>query len=470
MITIVYSTHKDQDYNNKFRQHLLQTVGLKNVQILEYLNNNEFSLTEVYNKGLKESLNDIVVFCHNDIIFEQNYWGKRILEHFTKKPEYGILGVAGTMYYPETGRWWDIQGEMVGQVYHQHQGKRWLSEYNKPFGSRIIDTIIVDGVLFSVKKSNLKRNFDETFKGFHFYDTSFCFENFIEGVKVGTISNVPITHLSIGMTNIEWERNRLLFIEKYKNVLPSKLPSNYPVNKINHKHPLVSVIIPIYNYGVQFEKTLQSVFNSTYKNIEIIIVNDGSTDEYVKLKLDSIGNHPNIKIIHQENQGPSSARNNGILQSSGDFILPLDADDMILPEYIQSCVTILKNNKTVSPVYCDTQHIGQMQGIERRPEWSMEELKQKPFIVNCSMFHKEAFNVCGGYDVELKGWEDYDLWLRMAINGYVGKRIPKPLFIYFHHENDGTVSTEANLNQRDLYRKIINKNFNDNYLEITINN
>ena len=214
MITIVYSTHKDEVYNNKFKQHLLQTVGLKNVQILEYTNYNQYSLTEVYNKGLNESINDIVVFCHNDIIFEKEYWGKRVLEHFIKKPEYGMLGVAGTSYYPSSGRWWDIQGEMIGQVFHQHNGKKWLSEYNKPFGSKIIDSIIVDGVFFSVKKSNLKSNFDESFKGFHFYDTSFCMENHLLGVKVGTISNVSLTHLSIGMTNEQWDNNKRLFIDK----------------------------------------------------------------------------------------------------------------------------------------------------------------------------------------------------------------------------------------------------------------
>ena len=459
MITIVYSTHKDEVYNNKFKQHLLQTVGLKNVQILEYTNYNQYSLTEVYNKGLNESVNDIVVFCHNDIIFEKEYWGKRVLEHFVKKPEYGILGVAGTSYYPSSGRWWDIQGEMIGQVFHQHNGKKWLSEYNKPFGSKIIDSIIVDGVFFSVKKSNLKSNFDESFKGFHFYDTSFCMENYLLGVKVGTISNVSLTHLSIGMTNEQWDNNRRLFLDKYNKQLPIKLESKYPVNKINPKLPLVSIIIPIYNYGIQFEKTLQSIFDSTYKNIEVVIVDDGSSDTYVKLKLESIKGHPNIKIIHQENQGPSSARNNGVKQSTGDLILPLDADDMIQPEYIQMCVNILKNNKNISPVYCDTHHIGQTQGIEVRPEWSMERLNKGPFIVNCSMFHREAFDKCDGYDVELKGWEDYDLWLRMGINGYIGKRIPKPLFIYFHHESDGTVSTEANVNQIELHKKILNKNY-----------
>jgi glycosyltransferase involved in cell wall biosynthesis len=263
------------------------------------------------------------------------------------------------------------------------------------------------------------------------------------------------------MTNNQWEQNRLLFLEKYNQQLPIKLESKYMVNKINPKLPLVSIIIPIYNYGIQFEKTLQSVFDSTYKNIEIVIVDDGSTDTYVKFKLESIKDHPNIRIIKQENQGPSSARNTGVKNSNGVFILPLDGDDTIHPDYIQSCVNILKNNKTISPVYCDTHHIGQTQGIEVRPEWSLERLNKGPFIVNCSMFHREAFELCDGYDVSLKGWEDYDLWIRMGLKGYSGKRIPKPLFTYFHHESDGTVSSEANINQIELHQKILNKNYSN---------
>ena len=457
MITIGYSTRFS---NQKFKNYLLESCGLKNVQVIEKVNNGLKSLTQVYNEILDESVNDIVIFCHDDIYFEKNYWGKRVTEHFEKQPSYGILGVAGTSYYPKSGQWWEIQGEMIGQVYHQHQGKKWLSEYNKPFGSRILDSVIVDGVFFAVNKKTIKKRFNESVEGFHFYDTTFCFENFLEGVKVGVISNIPLTHLSIGMVNEKWEKNRIEFSKKFEDNLPVKLPSVYPIYPIDVTKPLVSIITPIYNYGVQFEKTLQSVFNSTYKNFEIIIVNDGSSDEYVKLKLESLSNHPNIKIIHQENSGPSSARNNGIKNSNGKYILPLDSDDMIYPTYIEECVKVLNKYKDISPVYCDTHHIGQLQGVEQRPEWSLERLKQGPFIVNCSMFHRDAFDKCNGYDTTLYGWEDYDLWIRMGLNGYTGKRLSKPLFYYFHHEKDGTVSTVANQNQQELYNKIMNKNFN----------
>jgi glycosyltransferase involved in cell wall biosynthesis len=456
MITIGYSTRVS---NPKFQDYLRETSGLKNVEVIEKVNNGEKSLSQVYNEIIEESTNDILVLCHDDIYFEKNYWGKRLTEHFEKKTEFGILGVAGTTYYPSSGRWWDIPAEMVGQVYHQHNGKKWLSEYSKSTGSKVVETIIVDGLFICLHKQRIKETFDTKVEGFHFYDTTFCIKNYLSGVKIGVMSNIPICHLSIGMTNEQWEKNRQTFTDTFKDNLPLKHRDDYPILTENKTQPLVSVVIPIFNYGQQFEKTLQSVFNSTYKNIEILVVNDGSTDEYVLQKLDSIKNHPNIKVINQINSGPSEARNNGIRNSNGEFILPLDADDKIEPEYIQSCVNILKRDKNISPVYCDTIHIGQSQGIEKRPEWSMDRLIQGPFIVNCSMFHKEAFDKCDGYDTTLFGWEDYDLWLRMGKNGYKGHRIPKPLFTYFHHEKDGTVSTTANQNQGELYKKIMDKNF-----------
>lgn len=458
-ITVGFSTRSD---NSKFISYLKETSGCKETYVIQKINNGEKSLTETYNEILQESTTDYVVFCHDDILFEKNYWGKRVIEHLDKKDSFGIIGVAGSSYMSTNGCWWTIQSEMIGQVFHQQNGKKWLSKYSDPVGDRICDSVIVDGLFFAVNKNLIKRTFNEEVAGFHFYDVDFCFRNFIEGVKVGVVSNIPITHLSIGMTNEKWEKNRIQFSETYKTHLPVKLPSVYTDLKINPKLPLVSVIIPIYNYGQQFEKTLQSVFKSNYKNIEIIIVNDGSTDEYVLKKLESLEHNQSVRIINIENGGPSKARNIGIKNSNGNLILPLDADDQIDPEYISSCVTILKNNPKISPVYCDTNHVGEIIGLEKRPEWSLERLKQGPFIVNCSMFHKKAFEECDGYDENLKGWEDYDLWIRMGLKGYIGRRIPKGLFTYFHHEKDGTVSTLANTNQQELYNTIINKNFSIN--------
>ena len=122
MITIIYSTHKNKDYNEKFKTHLLNSVGLNDVQILEFQNNNQYSLAEVYNSGITESIYDIIVCCHNDIKLEKN-WGVKLLEDFSNNPEFGIIGKAGSCYFPESGVYWErMQQTMVGQVWHQPEG------------------------------------------------------------------------------------------------------------------------------------------------------------------------------------------------------------------------------------------------------------------------------------------------------------------------------------------------------------
>ena len=144
MITIVYSTHKDQDYNNKFRQHLLQTVGVKNPQIIEFENFGDYSLSNRYNKGIEMSENDIVCCIHNDIKLSKN-WGKKLLTDFANYPEYGIIGKAGTCFFPESGIYWERMNQtMVGQVYHHPPGqKKWLSSYSVK-SSELIDVVSID--------------------------------------------------------------------------------------------------------------------------------------------------------------------------------------------------------------------------------------------------------------------------------------------------------------------------------------
>lgn len=457
MISVVFSTRKD---NQEHIEHIKNTSGVKNIEVLQYINDGQYSLTEIYNKGLNESKNNIVIFLHDDIIIETKNWGNKILNHYRKNTSYGIIGKAGTKYLPKSGLWWDVgMTEVVGQVYHKHNGKKWLSQYSEGFGNKIEETIIVDGLFFAVNKEIIKSNFDENIKGFHFYEIDFCYQNFLNGVKVGVITDISVTHLSIGQTNKQWDDNRLQFVEKFQNTLPQIIPYNYSFNKIKKDEPLVSILMPIYNYGNRINQTLKSIFNQDYTNYEIILVDDGSTNEYVKLKLKQLEKVDRIKVIYKENGGPSSARNEAFKHSKGEYILPLDSDDMILPGYLKTCVNILKNNKNISPVYCDTHHVGEINGIEKRPEWSKDRLIQGPFIVNCSMFNRESFEKVNGYDEELNGWEDYDMWLRMMKEGYIGKRIPKPLFVYFHHEKDNTVSTNANKNQQELYNKIMKKNF-----------
>ena len=220
MITVGYST---REHNPKFIEYLKKSSGFKKIEVIEKINNGEKSLSQVYNEILDEAKTDIVVLCHDDIYFDTNSWYYKLKTHF-ESSEYGILGVAGTTEMPASGQWWETRRKMIGIVNHESGGKKWTSKYSEDLGKSIRETVIVDGLFIALSKSRIKHNFDEEFKGFHFYDIGFCFKNQIEGVKVGVISNIRITHKSIGQTNEQWEENKNLFAQKYSENLPVKIP------------------------------------------------------------------------------------------------------------------------------------------------------------------------------------------------------------------------------------------------------
>jgi hypothetical protein len=236
MITVIFSTREP---NPKHVEHIKKSSGLHNkIEVLEFINNNDpnskyynggESLTKLYNRGLKQAKNDIVVFCHDDLVIETKQWGHKLVKLFDKNPEFGVIGVAGSKNMPISGQWWENRNKMYGRVAHTSEGKTWLSSYSDDLGQNLEETVIVDGVFFAVNKNRIKKKFDETFEGFHFYDITFSFDNHLEGVKVGVTTVIRINHHSIGMTNEAWEANRVQFAEKNKEHLPAN------VKRVLHK-------------------------------------------------------------------------------------------------------------------------------------------------------------------------------------------------------------------------------------------
>jgi len=217
VVSVVISTRKIDD---EYLKHVEKMFSHPNTEILMYENDGQMSLTQVYNKGLKESVNDIVVFMHDDLILETSNMTPKIVKLFEKHPEYGIIGIAGTDKLT-SGRWWDNRENMFGVVGHIHEGKRHVNHYSKGvFNDVLKDVVIVDGLFFMVRKSLLKKEFNEQFEGFHFYDISFCVENQFEGVKIGLTTKFGVTHKSVGMTNKQWEKNKLLFEALFEKRLP----------------------------------------------------------------------------------------------------------------------------------------------------------------------------------------------------------------------------------------------------------
>jgi len=219
VVSVVISTRKiDDDY----LKHVEKMFSHPQTEILIYENDGVNSLTEIYNIGLKDAKNDIVVFMHDDLILETQNMTPKIVKLFEKHPDYGIIGVAGTNNLT-SGCWWDNRPDMYGQVGHINEGKRHKTIFNKGiFNDKLKDVVIVDGLFIMVHKKRIKKEFNEQFDGFHFYDISFCTENFLEGVKIGLTTKIELTHKSVGITNKKWEKGKLLFEALYEKQLPLK--------------------------------------------------------------------------------------------------------------------------------------------------------------------------------------------------------------------------------------------------------
>ena len=227
MITIGFSTRK---IDNSFVDLLKKTCGVPNPQIIPIENEGKYSLSEAYNMILKQATNDVVVLCHDDIYFDSKNWGSKLLNHFKRNSDYGILGLAGSTQLPSSAKWWEDFSKMKGIVNHEHGGKKWESKYSTNLGNQVDNVVLVDGLFIVLNTKKIKQKFNEDIKGFHFYDVDFSFRNFIENVKIGVIYDVRVTHKSIGETNEQWEQNRILFSEKHKNLLPIKIKKNLTID------------------------------------------------------------------------------------------------------------------------------------------------------------------------------------------------------------------------------------------------
>lgn len=222
-IVVVFSSHLSDEENHNFNDHIDSTIGSIHREIVCFENFNEYSLSELYNKALREyaASNTIFVFCHNDILFKTKNWGRLLLDKFNNT-DYDILGVAGSTYLANNGVWWADKTKMVGIVDHTDGFNEWSSQYSFERKGKIIPTITIDGLFMAVKPDNLEHDFDEDFKGFHFYDLGFCFPNYLDYCNIGVTTDIRILHKSVGETDDKWEENRKQFVEKYKDELPIK--------------------------------------------------------------------------------------------------------------------------------------------------------------------------------------------------------------------------------------------------------
>ncbi len=225
---------------------------------------------------------------------------------------------------------------------------------------------------------------------------------------------------------------------------------------------MISVVIPCYNQGQYLQEAIDSVINQTYKNWEIVIVNDGSTDENTITILNKL-TAQGYNIIHQKNSGVSVARNVGIAASNGEYILPLDADDKIGKDYINEALKIFANNSAIKLVYCNCEYFGTKKGLLNVPNFSMQEMLFENLIFNAAIFKKADFLKTTGYDPAFTtGWEDWDFWLSFIESENQVYKLDGVQFFYrikTVSRNNALVNENRKICEQQIFKKHIDKYF-----------
>jgi glycosyltransferase involved in cell wall biosynthesis len=218
------------------------------------------------------------------------------------------------------------------------------------------------------------------------------------------------------------------------------------------KATLVSIVIPCYNQAEYLEKTVQSALTSDYRPIEILLVNDGSTDNSLSLAQRLCTENPMIKVIDQKNAGVATARNKGISMAQGEYILPLDGDDLISENYISEAVRVLDSTPEAKVVYCQAVKFDEQgQKSWNLKPFSRNQLAKDNMIFVSALFRKSDWAEVGGFSEDMKmGREDWEFWIKMLKNG--GEVVQLPFVGFFYRLTPGSKRKKTGTNQKKRER------------------
>lgn len=230
--------------------------------------------------------------------------------------------------------------------------------------------------------------------------------------------------------------------------------------------PRISIIIPCYNGAKYIRETLDCLQKQTIDDWECVIVNDGSTDNSLEILKEYVVKDSRYKYIDKENEGPSIARNIGIAKSSGKYILPLDADDLIAPTYAEKAIDYLESHPKTKMVYCICQTFcGDKKGDFVLTPYSYDVMIWKNMLFNAGVFRRYDFDQTSGYNPNMrKGNEDWDFWIALIKPNDDVYQIPEILFFYrkeiiSRHHGARKCTLELNsqmiLNHLDVYKPFL---------------
>jgi glycosyltransferase involved in cell wall biosynthesis len=199
--------------------------------------------------------------------------------------------------------------------------------------------------------------------------------------------------------------------------------------------PLISVIMPVYNGEKTIRETIESVFNQTFPDWELIVINDGSQDATLQI-LNSIQD-PRLRVFSYPNAGQATSRNRGISQACGEYISFIDADDLWTPDKLEAQLHVLQANPQAAVAYSWTKCIDEVGQVSRRGSHISvtgdvyKNLLVVNFLENGSnpLIRRQALNEVGSFDESLTPAEDWDLWLRLAAR-YHFEVVSSPQILY----------------------------------------
>ena len=207
--------------------------------------------------------------------------------------------------------------------------------------------------------------------------------------------------------------------------------------------PTVSTIVPAYNQGHYLEEAIRSVLTQSYGDFEIVVVDDGSTDDTAHVAK-SFAHDSRLRYIRQENRGLSAARNTGIRHATGKFLTYLDSDDLFLPEKLHFLLSVVEARPELGFVAGQAiliDETGQSRGevFDRGlPQNTAELLLGNPLHVGSVLVRREWQERVGFFDESLRSYEDWDLWLRLARAGCPMAWVPHPVSLYRFHRKQMT--------------------------------
>lgn len=216
---------------------------------------------------------------------------------------------------------------------------------------------------------------------------------------------------------------------------------------------MVSAIVPCHNYGKYLDFTINSLLEQTYQDIEIIIVDDGSTDEFTIQKLKHY-NKPKTRLVYQRQGYPAAARNKGFQNALGEHILVIDSDDLLEKTFVEKAVRVLDTDPAVGAVSSYVLKFGYNDCIWRPTGGGIDNFKYKINCGSAALVRRKAWDDAGGYNESfIENYEDWNFYIDITKRGWTIYIIPELLF-YYRTKPQSRV-TDLSRQHQELFRRIM---------------